>query len=587
MFFMKNEQEGEKHPLNGPSLWSALVPYRSLLALLVALTAAANGLNLALPKMIAGGIDAFAAGHPDVARRVIMFVAIAAGIFLLAYLQSIVQTFASERVARDLRRQLFAKISELEYAALQEVTSAKLLTNLTTDIDAVKYFVAQGFVTMVSSVVFLVGASAMLLSIHWKLALVVLLVVPIVGALFFTIFSRVRKLFGLSAQAVDRLNKIINESILGSALIRLLNAEQVEYQKFMEANARFKEIGLSILRLFATLIPVVGFTSNMATTAILVIGGHFVITNAMTVGAFTAFNSYLTLLVFPILVLGFVSNVIAQAAASHGRIQEVMQRKQKTAPGKEVAPMRGDLVVSDVSVKYGEKMAVKNVSFVAKAGTKTAIVGPTAAGKTQLLYVMTGLVAPTEGEVRYAGKPIAAFEPTSLHERIAFVFQDSIIFNMSLKENIAFSKNAREEDVRLAIETAELADFIETLPEKLDTVVSERGTSLSGGQKQRVMLARALALRPSVLLLDDFTARVDLETERRILRNVERNYPGMTVISVTQKIGPIESYDQIIVLMEGELLAKGTHEELLKTCPEYVQMNESQQSTSQYELQAE
>ena len=170
-----------------------------------------------------------------------------------------------------------------------------------------------------------------------------------------------------------------------------------------------------------------------------------------------------------------------------------------------------------------------------------------------------------------------------MHSQIGFVFQDSILFNLSLRENIAFSNLAKDDYLEKAINTAELRDFIDTLPEKLDTIVSERGTSLSGGQKQRIMLARALALNPKILLLDDFTSRVDNKTEIKILSNIAENYPELTFISVTQKIQSIEHYDQIILLMEGEILAKGTHEELLKSSPEYVQIYDSQKSMNQYE----
>jgi ATP-binding cassette, subfamily B, bacterial len=237
-------------------------------------------------------------------------------------------------------------------------------------------------------------------------------------------------------------------------------------------------------------------------------------------------------------------------------------------------------------LRYGDKLSLKDVSFEMRPGTKTAIIGPTAAGKTQLLYLMIGLMDPTAGTIQYDGKAIKEYEEASLHKQVGFVFQDSVMFNMSLRENIAFNTEVSEADMKKAIETAELDDFIETLPDGLDTLVSERGTSLSGGQKQRVMLARALALDPKVLLLDDFTARVDTRTERKILENVTKNYPGMTLVSVTQKVASVEQYDRIIVLMEGELIAQGTHAELMRSSPEYVQIYESQQSTNTYELQA-
>jgi len=237
-------------------------------------------------------------------------------------------------------------------------------------------------------------------------------------------------------------------------------------------------------------------------------------------------------------------------------------------------------------VTLGGRDVLKNVSFAVKAGTRTAVIGPTAAGKTQLLYLLTGLLKPTSGSVEYDGKNIDQYEKKSLHGQVGFVFQDSIIFNLTLRENIAFSKTVSDEDLEKAITTAELKDFIDALPEKLDTIVSERGTSLSGGQKQRIMLARALALNPQVLLLDDFTARVDSNTERTILENVHRNYPGITLLSVTQKIASVEDYDQIVLLMEGEVLASGTHGQLMETSPEYVQIYDSQRSTNHYELHA-
>ena len=248
--------------------------------------------------------------------------------------------------------------------------------------------------------------------------------------------------------------------------------------------------------------------------------------------------------------------------------------------------LQGDIEIKNVSVAFGEKLTLKDVSFEVKAGTKTAIIGPTAAGKTQLLYLLTGLAEPTAGTIEYDTKLIGEYDKTSLHEQLGFVFQDSIIFNLSLRENIAFSTTVSDKDLEKAVQTAELDDFIDQLPEGLDTIVSERGTTLSGGQKQRIMLARALSLNPKILLLDDFTARVDSKTEQKVLQNVMENYPGITLVSITQKISAVENYDQIVLLMEGELLSKGRHKELMEKSPEYVQIYNSQQSLHNYELQS-
>ena len=579
---MKNGHPQPKQP----NLFGLLKPYKWSIALLVTLTVAGNALNLVIPKLVADAIDAFSRGRFELGATAIAFLLVAAGIFILTYLQSVTQTLASERVARDVRTRLAAKISVQDHATIQRVTPAKLLTNLTSDVDAVKSFVAMAIATIISSFFVIVGASVLLILIDWKLALAVLTIVPVISFTFLVVFKRVRTLLKKSQEAIDWLNKVINESILGAALIRLLNSRQAEYLKFLAANTEAMTIGLGILALFATLLPIVTFATNIATLIILSLGGHFIITGSMTLGGFTAFNSYLAMLVFPILILGFMSNVIAQASASYGRISEILAKPDKKKTGLAPAEPRGDIALTHVSVMYGEKSALKDVSFTVKTGTRTAIIGPTAAGKTQLLYLLTGLIEPTAGTVEYAGKRLSEYDPVSLHKQIGFVFQDSIVFNMTLRENIAFSAAATDADLEKAIDTAELRDFVNTLPDGLDTVVSERGASLSGGQKQRIILARALALNPSVLLLDDFTARVDVPTERKILQNVQTKYPGITIISVTQKIAPVEHYEQIILLMEGELLATGTHDELLETSPEYVQIAESQRSTSAYELHA-
>ncbi len=580
----KPDQVGKKP--SGPNLFSLLGPYRGLIALLILLALASNGLTLWLPKIIAHGIDNFL--RSGLSSRVLLweFGIAAALIFIFTYLQSIVQTYASERVARDLRHTLSEKISNRTHAFVQQATAAKLLTNLTSDIDAVKNFVAQAIVNIVSSLFIIVGASILLLSINWKLGLAVLTIIPIIGGTFFFVLSKVRKLFLKTREVVDWLNKVINESILGAALIRVLNSQQPEYNKFVEANTSARDLGLQILKLFASMIPVITFAANLAVLTIVALGGHFVIAGSMTLGDFAAFNSYLAILIFPILIIGFMSNVIAQAQASFGRVAEVLHAADAEKGGSVTEPLTGSIEVQDVTLLFGEKPALKNITLRIQPGTRTAIIGPTAAGKTQLLNLLIGLIEPTSGTIGYNGRSIHEFEPDALHKQVGLVFQDSIVFNMSLRENIAFNTEVTPTNLQKAIDTAELKDFIDSLPEGLNTIVSERGLSLSGGQKQRIMLARSLAIHPTILLLDDFTARVDTNTERKILENVTRNYPGLTLLSVTQKIAAVEHYDQIIVLMEGEIIASGTHEQLLESSPEYVQIYNSQQSTSTYELQS-
>ena len=319
----------QRKPPAGAGLLVLLKPYRWLIAALVVLTVVGNGLNLAVPKIISHAIDAYTSQTFVISTVVLQFIVVASLVFALTYLQSIVQTYASERVARDLRTRVAAKISVQSYAYVEQITPAKLLTNLTSDIDGVKLFVSQAIASIISSVFLILGAGILLLSINWRLGLSVLCVVPFIAITFQMVLRKVRPLFKKAQEAIDWLNRVINESIMGSALIRLLNTQQLEYAKFLAANTEAKDIGLETLRLFAGMIPVITFATNLATVIILLLGGHFVIAGSMSLGDFTAFNSYLFILIFPIILIGFMSNVIAQATASFQRIGVILNAPEE------------------------------------------------------------------------------------------------------------------------------------------------------------------------------------------------------------------------------------------------------------------
>lgn len=570
--------------VNKVGLLSVLAPYKIIVALLVLIAMAASSINLLIPKIIASAIDSFSEGSFDPNKVIAQFLLAASGIFIFTALQGVLQTFTAERVARDLREKIIDKLSHQSFSFINDSNPSKLLTNLTSDMDSVKTFVAQAFAAIISSLFIIIGVAVLMLMINWKLALAVLVIVPIIGTAFFIVFRKARIIFRKSRKVIDALNKIINESILGAALIRVLNSQQPENLKFLEKNLESRNLGLSIVRLFSVLVPSIMFVSNLAIVLILALGGHYIVIGTLTIGNFAAFNSYVVMLIFPVMVIGYMSNIIASATASNDRIQKILSTPPPQRTGTVNSEIKGDIVLKNVSLNYEDKPILKNVSFSVKAGSKTAIIGPTAAGKSQLLYLLTNLIPADSGTVELDGVAIDEYLREVLYKNVGLVFQDSVIFNLNLKENIGFSDTVTEESLSKAIETAELSNFIDSLPNKEETMVSERGSSLSGGQKQRIMLARALTLNPRILLLDDFTARVDQNTEDRILNNIQKNYPDLTLISITQKIEPVKNFDQILLLMGGEIIASGQHKELMKSCPEYNQIYKSQQSTEQYEL---
>ncbi len=566
------------------NIFSLLSPYRGMISLLVLFALLGNATNLVIPKIISHGIDSYGLGNFQYKLLITEFLIATLAIFIFTYIQSIFQTVASERVAKSLRSQVSEKISKQGFTFILKTNPSKLLTNLTSDMDSVKMFVSMAVVNIVSSIFMIFAIFTLLLILNWELALTVIAIVPIILGTFYIVLRKAKVLFKKSREVIDRLNKVINESILGSAIIRVLNSQQPEYDKFISANVEARDLGLSILRLFTILIPVIMFVANLAVVSILALGGHFVVISKMTLGDFAAFNSYLSMLIFPILMIGFMSNIIAQATASYNRIYDVLKSPDSVEKGTLIQKLEGKIELKNVSLLYDNKPVLRDISFTIEKKSRTAILGPTAAGKSQLLNLLTNLINTNTGTIEFDGNAINEYDKESFHSQIGLVFQDSVIFNMSLRENIAFSDKVTDESLKKAIETAELDDFIESLPQKLDTIVSERGTSLSGGQKQRIMLARALATNPQVLLLDDFTARVDRKTEKKILANIENNFPDLTLISVTQKVSSVKDFDLIILLMEGEMIAKGKHNELMDVCPEYVQIYNSQRSTQHYEL---
>lgn len=600
--------------------WKLIKEYRGWTITVVMLGIATNVLALLVPRLSASVIDIATKDFGikgDVLTEVIILSGVAILSFIIALIQIFVSGIFSEKVAYKLRKDVLSRIGDQTYGFIASQTPGRLLTLITSDADAVKAVISQGLVTLLGAFVTLVGAAIMLLTINLRLGLYTISIIPLLILAMVFIFGTLTKLFNETQENVEKINAVINESIVASALVRVLQAAKSEVKKFAEINALARDTGLGIVKSISALIPIVVLLANTTTLIIIWFGGQRVIEGTLTIGNFSAFLSYTTMFIWPLFVLSFVGTSISRGGVSLKRINEVLDAPIESDQGTYDGELIGDIEFKKVSLIYkdesgNDRSILQDISFTIKHGTKNAIIGPTGAGKTQLFYLLAGLVKPTEGTILIDSRPLAEFKSEAFLARVGLVFQDSIVFNSSFRENISLSdekklasdngeKSAARDPVKndarnaakyiakdnvknenvldKALETAELKDFIEGLPRGLDTHVSERGTSLSGGQKQRLMLARALAINPKILLLDDFTARVDRATEASILENVSKNYPDVTLVSITQKIEPIQNYDHIIVIMEGELVAEGKHADLITDSFEYKQIYESQQST--------
>ena len=552
----------------------------------LALSLSANLLALALPRVASENLNKIFLGSLDLWEFQRIYLGYVALILLATIGQIIISNLATEDLAATIRSKLIQKISQLSYSTVNQITSSKLLTIITSDVDAVKNLFNQGIVQIFSSIVLLIGASIAMLAINSQLGLIVVATIPALFITFGFIFSSISKSFKKAQENLDKLNRVINESIVGAALTKVLNSGYVEMIKFHEVNEVTRQTNLKIVYGFASLIPVISILANLATLAVVYFGGSGVIDfinaqggSGLSPGDYSAFFSYIGTFLGPIFILGFVASTIARSFTSVKRIQETLATQDAATRGNVKKEIKGAIRFDKVSLEISNKNILKEISFEIKPGTKNAIVGPTAAGKTQIFNLIAGLQEPTAGSIEVDGTDIKEIDINDFYSQVALVFQDSVIFNTTVKENILFNSETNQADLDKAIATAELSDFIAAQDKGVDTLITERGSSLSGGQKQRLTLARALSINPKILLLDDFTARVDIKTEKNIINNLEKNYPELTLLSITQKIESVKDYDQILLIMEGELIAKGTHKELLKNSFEYQQIFNSQQTT--------
>jgi ATP-binding cassette subfamily B protein len=554
--------------------------------IVLAFSLAGNLLVLALPRKAADELNKIFTGSSDLNDFAKIYLGYMILILLCAVVLTVLSNIVTENFAAEVRKNLINKVSKFSYKTVNEIGSSKLLTNLTSDVDAVKALFNQGIITIFSSLVLIIGTSISMLTINRDLALAVIAVIPMLLISFMVIFSFIGKFFEQAQKNLDKLNKVINENIVGAALTKVLNSGYVEIQKFFEINEINRKTNLKIVYGFASLIPVITILANLAVLAVVYFGGRNVIDFINTMGAeglspgdYTAFFTYVGMFIGPVMFLGFTASTIARSVASIKRIKEVLDMDERTNTGSQVLDIKGAIKFENVTYEINNKTLLKDISFEIKPGTKNAIVGPTAAGKTQIFNLIAGLQDPTTGTISIDGTNINDIEIKSFYAQVALVFQDSVIFNTSIKENILFNSDVNEENLTKAIKVAELEDFVAAQDQKENTLISERGTTLSGGQKQRLTLARALAINPKILLLDDFTARVDIKTEKNIIENLDKEFPNLTLLSITQKIESIKDYDQIFLIMEGELIAKGKHSDLLKNSFEYQQIYNSQQTT--------
>ncbi len=520
--------------------------------------------------------------------------------FLLTFFQLIINSYLSESIGLEIRNDLMKKITDQTYEFITKITPEKILTNLTSDITTIKSFFRNAINLVVTSVILIIGSFLAMLSVNVKLALAIFPVFPFMLVLFFLTFGRVMKLFKKRQKKQDDLNKVIDENIKASMLVRVFDSQDVENHRFDLENRTINKLVQQIVKIISFIIPIVNAANYLAVLIILGIGGSEIISGNLQIGQLLAFYQYVTMFIGPIVAFGFIANTVSQTFVSTKRISKVLKSKVEFDDGTKELKTFEKIQSKDLSVSFSQKLEsgkitkkkiLSKVSFNLKKGEKVGIIGTTGAGKSVLIEALLRFVEPDEGKILLNNNPIGEYKISSFRQKIGLVPQLNFLFQGTVRDNIlfglnnAFDKDNLERIERKMREVAKIADvhtFVQRFSRGYDTIVGERGVTLSGGQKQRITLARALMTDPEILILDNATSRLDIETEKEIFSNLRSSYKDLALVIIAQKIVSVKDCDRIYVVNDGEIESCGTHEELQSKSFIYQELELSQSNRASY-----
>ena len=563
-----------------------LKPYWKLAAISLILLAAVLVIDLAIPRLIQRIVDqGVNAGDMQVVLQTSgLMIGLSLLQFLLALGNNLFSIQAGEGVARDLREALFVKIQGFSYGNIDRFTTGRLMVRMSSDTAAVQRIFQVSLRIGTRAPLLMIGSLILMFNTNRGLALSMLplLLVTSVIIVFFSI--KMEPLFLSVQQKLDHLNTVLQENIAGARLVKAFARAEHENQRFAAVNEDFTERHVKVMTFMSTMSPVLTFFVNIGIVLVVYTGGLRVIQGDMTDGQIIAFTNYLTTTMNPLIMMTMLANTWANGIASARRVNEVLDTPAEVQdlPGAVRLPeaIQGNVRFKHVSFHYNgssQNTVLENINLTAEAGQTVAILGATGSGKSSLIHLIPRFYDPTDGSVEIDGVDIRTVAQDSLLAQVGIVPQETVLFSGSVRDNIRYGKpEASDEEVVAAAKAAQAHDFILGLPQGYDTHIEERGVNLSGGQKQRIAIARAIILKPKILILDDSTSSVDVETETRIQDALHEMLHDRTSFVVAQRISTVLRADKIIVIDNDRIAAEGTHAELMRSSPIYQEIYESQ-----------
>jgi ATP-binding cassette subfamily B protein len=509
------------------------------------------------------------------------------GVSILAALFMTANTVFTIRASRgfeaDLREATYTKIQSFSYGNLDDFTTGQLLTRLTSDLNQVRMVVTLSLRMFTRMPITFLGSVAIMVATNLNLSLVMLVLLPVTTVLIYFFIRLLQPLFTKVQERLDRLNQVMQENLMGIRVVKAFVRGEHENKRFEKTNDELYRNSLRVTQLISVFNPVMMVILNLGIVAVIYYGGIQVSTGTTSVGEIVAFTNYLQNAMFSILTLSLMAGNVSAANVSSGRILKIIDSEPYVRNAQEpvkLGELRGRVAFEGVSFRYkgnGGAPVLSDITFTAEPGERVAILGATGSGKSTLVSLIPRFYDVTGGRITLDGLDVRDIYLESLREKIGISTQDTMLFGGTIRDNIKYGKpDASEEEVVAAAKAAQAHEFIIGFPDRYDTAVGQRGVTLSGGQKQRIAIARALLIRPRILILDDSTSAVDAETEYRIEQALETIMKDTTCFIVAQRISTVLNADKILVLDEGRIVAEGTHRQLLETSPIYREIYESQ-----------
>lgn len=562
-----------------------LKPYRKASIAALTMLALVVIMDLAIPRFVQQIID------DGIAKNDLMLVLnttlLMLGASILGTLLSIGNTILSVRASQyfacDLRDAIFRKIQAFSFGNLDRIKTGSLMVRLTSDVNQVQRMVMLSLRIGTRAPLLMIGSVILMIVTSPRLALIMLILMMVTGVLVVIFINKMRRLFLAIQQKLDKLNIMLQENLAGIRVVKAFVRSDHENSRFDQANTDLMSKTIEVMQLLSVLMPSMMFIINLGIVSVVWFGGNLVISDTLTVGQIVAFINYLLSTMIYLMLVAMIAGLASAAEASASRISEVLESTphiQDLPNARPISNVKGRVVFENIAFSYnsnGNEPVLKGINLVAEPGETVAILGATGSGKSTLVQLIPRFYEVTEGRVTLDDIDIRKITQESLQAQMGIALQDTILFRGTIRDNIRYGNpKATEEEVIAAAKVTQAHDFITDLRDGYDSMVGQRGINLSGGQKQRIAIARALLIKPRILILDDSTSSVDVETEAEIQEALDQLVTDCTSFIIAQRISTVLRADKIIVLDQGQIAAEGTHAELISTSPIYQEIYQSQ-----------